>query len=113
MRPARACAQTQSFVTPSRSATSSAVSRLVTVARSSFKPAAALPVELPLQPPLRSLNFHLSDSVFGFASGDERSLAVAALCLLAAQVLEVVCGEGLGAMQLGELAAPPGEPAPA
>src|SRR5215210_84802 len=111
MRPARACAQTQSFVTPSRSATSSAVSRLVTVARSSFEPAAALSTALSLESPLGKLISHLRCAVTEVVLRHERASGVAALGLLAPKIVDATRGECLGATQLRELVPPAGEPA--
>src|SRR5215210_3946654 len=112
MRPARAYAKTQSFVTPSRSATSSAVSRLVTVARSSFAPAAALSTALSLESPLRELVSHLRSALAELALHHERASGVAALGLLPAHVFDTACGDGFGVTQLHELAPAAREPAP-
>src|SRR5215210_2197281 len=111
MRPARACAQTQSFVTPSRSATSSAVSRLVTVARSSFESAAAFATALSLESPLRQLLPHLRSAIAELALCHERSSGVAALRLLPTKILDATRCEGFGATQLDELFPAAGEPA--
>src|SRR5215217_3594181 len=110
MRPARACAQTQSFVTPSRSATSSAVSRLVTVTRSSFEPVAALVTALSLESLLRKLISHLRCALAELALRHERASGVTALGVLPSKIVDATRGEGFGAPQLRELVPPAGEP---
>src|SRR5215210_2994296 len=110
MRPARACAQTQSFVTPSRSATSSAVSRLVIVACSSFEAVAALSTALSLEPPLRELVSHLRTAFDELALCHERASGVTVLGLLPSKVLDATRRQGFGATELHELASAAGEP---
>ena len=104
MRPERACAQTHSLVTPSRSATSSAVRRDVMNARSSLKPPAALLAELALQSPLGDQAGHLAVPGVVVAVFDERSGAVALFGLPAAEGLDASDELSLCLAKLLELA---------
>src|SRR4051794_15003592 len=110
MRPERACAQTHSLVTPSRSATSSAVSRGVIDARSSLEAPAALLAELALQSPLGDAAGHLAVLGVIVAVLDERSRAVVLFDLLSVEGLDASRELGLGVAKVLELAAAMREP---